>query len=283
MAFAHDIARIVMNRPVLEPLRRRRVRYVAFDHHPAGEMRIASYNIHKCVGRDGHFNPRRTLAVIKEIDADVIALQEVDQRFGARTGLLDLEAVQHETGLIPVLAKRQRRSHGWHGNLVLVRRGLTASVAPLALPGAEPRGGLVVDLDLPDQPLRIIAVHLGLLRRSRTQQIDAILSKAETADRRPVVLLGDLNEWRIGRRSSLRRLEPAFGPLQANVASFPAHFPIWPLDRIVANPHRIVSHIAVHDSPLARLASDHLPVTAQLRVDLGMASADMLADLSPAA
>jgi endonuclease/exonuclease/phosphatase family metal-dependent hydrolase len=131
--------------------------------------------------------------------------------------------------------------------------------------------------------LRIIAVHLGLLRRSRTQQIDAILSTAETVDRRPVVLLGDLNEWRLGRRSSLRRLEPAFGPLQANVASFPAHFPIWSLDRIVANPHQIVSHIDVHDSPLARLASDHLPVTARLRIDIGMATADALMDLSPAA
>jgi endonuclease/exonuclease/phosphatase family metal-dependent hydrolase len=281
MLLSYNIARI-MNRPGLETLRRP-TRYVADDLHPAGEMRIASYNIHKCIGRDGRFDPQRTLAVIKEIGADVVALQEVDRRFGARTGLLDLEALQRETGLVPVLAKRQRRSHGWHGNLVLVRNGVTASVAPLALPGAEPRGGLIADLDLPHQPLRIIAVHLGLLRRSRTQQIDTILTAAETADRRPVVLLGDLNEWRVGRRSSLRRLEPEFGPLHAHVASFPAHFPIWPLDRIIANPRQIVSHISIHDSPLARLASDHLPVTARLRIDLGMTSADTFADLSPAA
>ncbi|HWM80487.1 MAG TPA: endonuclease/exonuclease/phosphatase family protein [Pseudolabrys sp.] len=307
MPFARTIARTVVthpalgrlrvletlrrNRPisgglpplVISTLRRRTTRYVADDPHPAGEMRIASYNIHKCTGRDGHFDPRRTLAVIKELGADVVALQEVDRRFGARTGLLDLEALQHETGLVPVLAKRQRRSHGWHGNLVLVREGLTASIATLKLPGAEPRGGLVVDLDLPGQPLRIIAVHLGLLRRSRARQIDAILASAETADQRPVVLLGDFNEWRVGRRSSLRRLEPDFGPLQAHVASFPAQFPIWPLDRIIANPRQIVSHITIHDSPLARIASDHLPVTARLRVDLGVAAAGALADLSPAA
>jgi len=277
---AETLAPLSLTPLTIPALRRRATRYVADDPHPAGEMRIASYNIHKCIGRDGHFDPRRTLSVIKEIGADVVALQEVDRRFGARAGLLDLDAVQRETGLVPVLAKRQRRSHGWHGNLVLVREGLAATVATLALPGAEPRGGLVVDLDLPGQPLRIIAAHLGLLRRSRAQQIDTILASAETADRRPVVLLGDLNEWRVGRRSALRRLEPDFGPLQAHVASFPAHFPIWPLDRIVANPRQIVSHIAVHDSPLARLASDHLPVTARLRVDLGITA---LADLSPAA
>lgn len=250
---------------VVSTLRQERKAYFAGHSHEDGtDALIASYNIHKCVGVDGQFDPGRTCAVIKEIGADVIALQEVDQRFGGRAGLLDLSAIERESGLVPVALPGTGSSHGWHGNLVLAREGVAATARRLKLPGAEPRGGLIVDLKLPGGALRIIAAHLGLLRRSRTQQVEAILAAAAAADGRPILLLGDLNEWRLGRRSSLRALEPAFGPLQAAVASFPSHFPVWSLDRILASPHDMVSHIEVHDTPLARLASDHLPVKASI-------------------
>jgi endonuclease/exonuclease/phosphatase family metal-dependent hydrolase len=81
------------------------------------------------------------------------------------------------------------------------------------------------------------------------------------------LLTGDLNEWRLGRRSSLRALEPTFGPLHADVASFPVHFPVWSLDRILASPHSLVSRLEVHDTPLARVASDHLPIKASIKLD----------------
>jgi len=232
----------------------------------ASDVVVASYNIHKCVGRDGVFDPRRTAAVIREIDADIIALQEVDRRFGKRAGVLDLAGLHRDCGLVPVPIVRTRSSHGWHGNLVLVREDTVAQARRLKLPGAEPRGGLVVDLSLPSGPLRLIAAHLGLLRHSRTQQVEAILAAAEVDDGRPVLLLGDLNEWRLGERSALRALEPAFGPLQASVASFPSNFPIWSLDRILANPHDMIAHIEVHSSTLARIASDHLPVKAAVNL-----------------
>lgn len=233
---------------------------------PGGELRVASYNVHKCVGRDRRFDPGRTLAVIREIDADVVALQEVDQRFGDRAGLLDLEALEQETGLVPVPLDSTRSSHGWRGNLVLFRSGTVTDVQQLVLPGAEPRGALVVDLTLPGGRLRLIAAHLGLLRISRAQQIAAILSAAGDGDERPTLLMGDFNEWRLGRRSSLGALAPSFGPLEAHVASFPAQFPVWSLDRILANPHSMVSHITIHESPLARVASDHLPIKADIRL-----------------
>jgi len=244
---------------VASTLRQERKAYFAVDGFDGGgDALIASYNIHKCIGVDGQFNPKRTMTVIKEIGADVIALQEVDRRFGDCASLLDLNALEQESGLVPIPLRGVRSNHGWRGNLVLVRDGTVTATRQLVLPGAEPRGALIVDLALPIGPLRIIAAHLGLLRRSRAHQVKALVLAAETKDGRPTLLMGDLNEWRVGQRSSLRALEPAFGPLDATVASFPSRFPLWSLDRILANPHSAVSRIEIHDTPLARVASDHL-------------------------
>lgn len=265
-------------------LRQERKTYFAGDRIAGrGDVLLASYNIHKCIGLDGKFDPARTMGVIKEIGADVVALQEVDRRFGDRTGLLDLHALERECGLVPVPLKSMRGSHGWHGNLVLVRGGLITSAHQLVLPGVEPRGALVVDLTLAAGPLRIIAAHLGLLRRCRARQVNAILSAAKTGDGRPALLLGDLNEWRHGKRSSLRGLGPEFGPLHASVASFPSRFPVWSLDRILANPHDALSHIEIHDTPLARIASDHLPIKASVRLGTGADAGPDAADLDSAA
>jgi endonuclease/exonuclease/phosphatase family metal-dependent hydrolase len=268
---------------VVSTIRQKRKAYVPdHDRERRGDALIASYNIHKCIGRDGRFDPSRTIAVIAEIGADVIALQEVDRRFGDRAGLLDLKALERASGLVPVPLNGTRSSHGWHGNLVLVRDGTVTGTHQLTLPGVEPRGALVVDLTLAAGPLRIIAAHLGLLRHSRASQVAAILSVAEPQDGRPTILVGDLNEWRLGRRSSLRSLHATFGPLQAAVASFPSQFPVWSLDRILASPHELVSHIEVHDSPLARAASDHLPIKAVINLG-GCARTRPVAELASAA
>ena len=135
------------------------------------EITVASYNIHKCVGTDGRFDPGRIAAVIAEMDADVVAIQEADKRFGRRQGLLDLKALEGKTGLCLVPTSEAADGHGWHGNALLLKKGSVRSMRRLALPGAEPRGALVVDLDLPAGPLRIVAAHLGLLRRSRRWQL----------------------------------------------------------------------------------------------------------------
>ncbi len=269
---------------VTSTVRQKRKAYFAGNGHgDQGDVLFASYNIHKCVGLDGRFDPGRTMAVIEELGADVVALQEVDQRFGDRAGLLDIKMLERDCGLVPVPLTRTRRSHGWRGNLVLFREGVVTAAHQLALPGVEPRGALIVDLELTTGPLRVIAAHLGLLRRSRAHQVDAILSAAETADGRPAVLMGDLNEWRLGRRSSLRGLEPTFGPLNAAVASFPSRFPVLSLDRILAKPYNLVSRIEVHDTPLARIASDHLPVKAAISLGVGRQPEPRLPELASAA
>jgi endonuclease/exonuclease/phosphatase family metal-dependent hydrolase len=185
---------------------------------------FASYNIHKCVGSDRRFDPERTAAVIGEIGADVLALQETDRRFGDRKGLLDLAAIERGAGLVPVPVTNAHGGHGWHGNLVLVREALLRDLRQVALPGLEPRGALVADLDLKDGPVR---------------------------------------------HSSLHAFAPTFGPVGRGTPSFPSYFPVLALDRILARPWRMLGPVRAHDTPLARKASDHLPIKARVRIDAG--------------
>jgi len=250
---------------------------------PGGpSWRVASWNVHKCVGADGRFDPRRIARVLGELGADLVALQEVDKRLGRRTGLLDTQMLQAETGLELLPVSTLHDGHGWHGNALLLRPGLAAveRIRRLDLPGAEPRGALVVDLaPRGGGRLRVVAAHLGLLRRSRRQQVAALLAAIDDgeAEAPPTLLMGDLNEWRSSPspRCSLRGLEGLFGHAARFPDSFPARLPVLALDRILGAPRGLVGPVTAHHSPLARVASDHLPLAATLR--LGDAGARALA------
>lgn len=231
------------------------------------QFTVASYNVHKCVGIDGVFNATRIISVIEEMNADIVALQEADMRFGLKGGLLDLAHLKDRTGLVPVdlQVKRSSASHGWHGNVVLLRAGVGATANGIHLPGLEPRGAVIVDIDIPEcQGLRVVAAHLGLLKNSRKKQVELLSSIVATADNRAVLIMGDLNEWRRGRRSSLQTLQPSFGPFKDFTPSFPSRRPTLPLDRILARPAHLIRAISVHDTPVARIASDHLPLKAEI-------------------
>lgn len=231
---------------------------------PVCDLSVASYNVHKCVGRDRRFDPGRTAEVIREIGADVIALQEADTRFGERTGLLDLDWLERETGLTRVPLSVSSRAHGFHGNTLLFREGLVRDLHTVKLPGLEPRGALITELELKDgKALRIIAAHFGLLRHSRRQQAGRILDILRDGEDYPTLLVGDLNEWRLGKGSALKALSPVFDSTFA-VPSFPAGLPVLALDRILSNRPDLIRQVEVHDSPLARVASDHLPIKAFL-------------------
>ncbi|MFQ0815926.1 diguanylate cyclase [Brucella anthropi] len=257
-----SILTAIRNRPGYRPLN---------ANITGGDIVIASYNVHKCIGIDKQFNPQRTAEVISEIDADVIALQEADRRFGERSGLLDLGLLERRHGLVPVpITATMPKGHGWHGNVLLFREGVVRNVQQLTLPGVEPRGALVADLQFPAGPLRIIAAHLGLLKRSREQQAESILGALQEADTLPTLLIGDLNEWRVGKRSSLAALMPTFNHVATAVPSFPSRFPVFALDRVLGAPHNLVTSVEVHNTPLARLASDHLPIKAHLDLRTAM-------------
>ncbi len=249
-----------------------------------GTLVFASYNVHKCVGLDRRFDPERVQRVIAEVAPDVIALQEADRRFGDRLGLLDLPALERETGLVPIpLTRRRRLGSGWHGNVLLVKSGSVRAVHQLDLPGLEPRGAVVADLDLPHGKVRVMAAHLGLLRQSRLAQVQAILAALPHEQDEPTVLLGDMNEWRKDHRSALGSLAPGFGPVSPFVPSFPAVFPVFALDRILARPYQLIEHVEAHVTPLSRVASDHLPIKARLRLDVAASAHEGMHEEEPAA
>lgn len=255
------------------------------ERHPVPDsaLTIASYNVHKCVGTDKRFDPDRVAEVIAEIDADILALQEADRRFGRRHGLLDIAALERRTGLALLPLSLERGGHGWHGNALLVRNARALRLRRLVLPGGEPRGAVMADLELPAGRLRIVSAHLGLLRRHRVQQAEAILAALAVAEDIPTVMLGDLNEWRPGRRSSLRALEAGFSDARPGPATFPSRRPLLPLDRILGRPRGLVRAIEPHDSALARIASDHLPIKARLDMAAVVAGLEIAAAEAQAA
>ncbi len=228
------------------------------------DLSVASYNIHKGIGTDRRRDLMRTVAVIAEIGADILALQEADTRFGTRTGLLDLESIRRDLGLIAVPLDDVGDAHGWHGNLLLVRNALVHEVHQLILPGFEPRGALVTDMEINGQPLRVVNAHLGLLPGSRAAQARALLDKLGSLEARPTLLMGDLNEWR-GKSAALKTLGEQF-TISDPRPSFPSRYPLLALDRMMTCIQGELLDIATHDSPLARRASDHLPITARLRL-----------------
>lgn len=251
-------------------------------HDPSLTISVASYNVHKCVGTDGVFDPDRILDVVLELGADIVALQEADQRFGSRKGLLNLKALQEKGGYRSVLDEGSRKlSHGWHGNVILYREGAVSAVTKMTLPGFEPRGAVLVDFDFSGMPIRIIGAHLGLLASSRARQAEAILSAAHPVDDRAVILLGDTNEWRVGGRSALRMFDPHLTDVDMAIASFPSRFPLWPLDRVLTNKHVTVYEMSAIETALSRVASDHLPVKAVIGVTHGLAATVELGEGRP--
>jgi endonuclease/exonuclease/phosphatase family metal-dependent hydrolase len=221
-------------------------------------LSLATYNIHSCVGIDGRYDPDRILGVLDELNADVLALQEVDSR--EHKGLKLLECLAGATGLEPIPGPTLLRHTGHYGNAMLSRLPVRdIRRLDLTVDRREPRGAIDVDLDCGSVPLQVIATHLGLKPAERRSQVKQLLSRFGT---KHCVLMGDINEWLLWGRP-LRWLQAMFGKSPA-LRTFPAAFPVLALDRIWVRPPNTVTGLSVHRSPLARVASDHLPVKAQI-------------------
>lgn len=224
-------------------------------------LRVASYNIRKGVGIDRRRRPERNLDVLNRIGADLVAVQEADRRLGNRPAALTPEMVATATDFVPVAAGGHETSIGWHGNALLIRRSLSVLDARgLDLPGLEPRGALVVELEGASR-FTVVATHLGLMRASRQAQLKAILAALGAQPSYPVIMLGDFNEW-----SPSRGFEPLDGAFDVHSPgkSFHARYPLAGLDRIALTRGTVLEDAGVEQGGEARVASDHLPVWADL-------------------
>lgn len=226
-------------------------------------LKLASYNIHACIGSDGHFDPFRIAELIRELDADFVALQEVEHHRVNDIDLLDF--LSEQTGMIGLAGPTMLRDTRHYGNAILSRLPITSHrLIDLSLAAHEPRGVLQVRLQHGGQSLLIYATHLGLKPKERRYQVKAILSEFEKEQADTTVLMGDLNEWFLWGRP-LRWLHRYFDTTPA-VRSFPAAWPVLALDRIWVQPRKRLVALSVHRSKLARAASDHLPVTAKIQL-----------------
>ena len=227
------------------------------------QLTFASYNIHKGVGLDRRRDPERILSVLHEIDADIIALQEADRRIGERASVLPRADIDDTRWRVIEVARRPR-SIGWHGNALLVRRGIDiVSGEALDLPTIEPRGAACGEIVVEGHSLRVIGTHLDLSGLRRRDQIRSLLGFCSACDRNlPTVIMGDFNQW--GRQTGAMREFAQGWHIVTPGRSYPSRQPVATLDRIVASTHWNVVSSDVHHTALSTVASDHLPVKSVL-------------------
>lgn len=229
-------------------------------------VKVVSYNIRKAIGTDRRRVPERIIDVLNELDADVIALQEADRRFGPRHAVLPDHLLELHSDYRAVTVPTRLESMGWHGNALLVRRDHHnhAEGEVVHLPCLEPRGAITADLDVRGQRLRIVGMHLDLSGLWRRRQAAFLVNQvAHRHEHEPVdgtILMGDLNEWS-SNRGCLSDFARHFEIAPCG-RSFHARRPVASLDRIMWRGALTLGDCGVHMTPLARRASDHLPIWA---------------------
>jgi endonuclease/exonuclease/phosphatase family metal-dependent hydrolase len=226
------------------------------------QFTIASYNIHRCVGLDRQCTPSRIAAVLKELDCDVFALQEVDNTSGTHAGSAQLDFLARTLQMTAVPGLRIVRHMGEYGNAILTRLPVVdVHRHDLSYSRYEPRGALDVDIDVDGQSVRVIAAHLGLVRSERRFQWRRLMvALAERSLETPTIMLGDMNEW-YRRAATLREAHQTLGRPPAP-AAFPSFAPVLALSRIWVRPLAALVSLQVHRTDATRGASDHLPLKA---------------------
>ena len=209
--------------------------------------------------------PERILEVLSETGADIVVVQEADRRFGTRSAALPPELLAaHGWRTVPF--ETRAASIGWHGNAVLIsERVEMQGCATLPLPVFEPRGAVLANLCIDGCPLRVVGMHLDLSGLWRRRQAHAILKHiADQPGDTPTLMMGDMNEWRAsaGCIADFARTHKLVhtGP------SYPAGMPLARLDRIFASNDLAIEDAGVHQSPQAKVASDHLPLWVRVRL-----------------
>jgi phospholipase D1/2 len=226
-------------------------------------LRVASYNVHACVGSDGKFAPERIADVLASLDADLVALQEVEDRLVDGRPVTELLA--DRLGMHAYPGPTLKRGAADYGNLLLARPAADAVMRhEISVPGREPRGIIEADFGLDDVRLRMFVTHLGLSGAERRKQLDLLLSAIGREGAKVRILAADFNEWfPIGRFH--RRLGSGFGRSTRH-KTFPAPLPVLSLDRIYVAPAAALKSSRTERSKLARNASDHLPVICELEL-----------------
>jgi len=242
-------------------------------------LRVMTYNVHACCGMDGKLDARRIARLIARAKPDVVALQELDAGRARSHGMDQAHLIARHLAMDFHFHAATCVEDERYGDAILTRlpqRLVKAGPLPgLAdKPHLESRGALWVAIDLHGKEVQIINTHLGLSRRERMAQVDALLGSdwlGHEQCREPVILCGDFN----ARPSSsvCRRLSHRLRDVQAKTHqhrpknTFFGRFPTLRIDHIFISPGLEVTRIKIPGSELARVASDHLPLVVELRIN----------------
>ena len=227
---------------------------------PAGtRLVMASYNIHGCIGTDRRHDPQRIAQVLREIDADVLGLQEL-HAYGVGPDATDeIQYLSAALGFEVVTGITFAGPRGAYGIALFSRRPIRAvRRIDLSVPRREPRCALDIDVTVSCGTLRVITTHLGLAPWERRIQVQRLTEVIIHDPGHRTVVLGDINEWFFLART-LRQLGTHFGQA-STVRTWPSWRPLFALDRLWVHPPEALTSVWAHASPTARRASDHLPL-----------------------
>jgi len=229
------------------------------------DFSVLSYNVHECVGLDRRRDPTRIAQIIRESGAQIVGLQEVHSDSSGDEQLHQMNYLAATTGLQAVPGPAVERRNGHYGNVLLTScKVLDVDKIDLSYLQREPRGAIDADLEIGGEPVRVIVTHLGLRPAERRFQVKKLLTALSQKRTRIVILLSDFNEW-LPTGRSLRWLHTQLGKT-ALVRTFPSRFPIFALDRIWVSPPAALNQLCCFHNPLTRIASDHLPLKATIRL-----------------
>ncbi len=232
-------------------------------------VRVCTYNIHRGRGLDGRTRLERIAGVLAGIDADIIALQEVIGASPLKAGqAAELGAA---LGMGWVMAPTRHLRTALFGNVVLTRLPVRHHVQyDLTWKTCEHRGVQRVDVALEDDTLHFYNVHLGTSLMERRNQAARLATLVH--DRRvtgPKIILGDFNEWARGIAKDVLAERLQSIDLSKHLSrrrTYPGFFPILHLDHIYYKGKVEVLKVTLPKDRMAKMASDHLPLVADLRI-----------------
>lgn len=231
--------------------------------------RLVTYNVRRCLGRDGKISPKRIAGIIARLEPDIVALQELDVGRARSFGVDQARAIADELRMQMHFHPALRVMEELYGDAILTPHR-SRLIRAGALPGParlEPRGALWASVTMGNREWQFINTHLGLLPGERHTQLDALMGPdwlGHPAARDPLVFMGDLNATPSSRL--YRRLAEALRDAQGLVpghkprATFPSRLPFLRIDHVFVSPSVKVEAVQAPRDATTRIASDHLPL-----------------------
>jgi endonuclease/exonuclease/phosphatase family metal-dependent hydrolase len=236
-------------------------------------LRIATYNIHKARGLDSRTRVERIARVLEKVNADIIALQEVVNREGASIEKHQAGYLAERLGYRFAIGETRKHRGGIYGNVTLSRWEFEQiRQIDLTVSGREKRGALRTDIQVGHRLVHIFNVHLGTAHRERNKQAVRLMDKdlLRAVDiSGPRIVLGDFNDWNHGLVTRTLSAEFHFSDIAAHLRrtrGYPGFLPLLHLDHIYCDDHVRIAGAHFHRDRLALIASDHLPLVADLKI-----------------